>query len=102
VGLVPTAARYTLSHASDVAEWSSWNVRARLQKGQMQTSVPLTEKQQKAMLPFMPNVGEIYRTLDWLRDSILNENRKEFRTVLGDLRRQLGELEALVYKRSRS
>lgn len=62
----------------------------------MRTSVPLTEKQRKAMLPYKPNVGEIYRTLDWLRDSILNENREEFRTALENLRHQLAELEALV------
>jgi hypothetical protein len=31
----------------------------------MRTSVPLTEKQRKAMLPYEANVGEIYRTLDW-------------------------------------
>jgi hypothetical protein len=29
----------------------------------MRTSVPLTEKQRKAMLPYKPNVGEIYRTI---------------------------------------
>jgi hypothetical protein len=68
----------------------------------MRTSVPLTEKQRKAMLPYKPNVGEIYRTLDWLRDSILNENREEFRTALGDLRRQLAELEGLVLPNSQS
>jgi len=68
----------------------------------MRTSVPLTEKQRKAMLPYKPNVGEIYRTLDWLRDSILNENREEFRTALGDLRRQLAELERLVLPNSES
>jgi hypothetical protein len=62
----------------------------------MRTSVPLTEKQRKAMLPYKPNVGEIHRTLDWLRDSILNENREEFRTALQNLRHQLAELEALV------
>ena len=68
----------------------------------MRTSVPLTEKQRKAMLPFKPNVGEIYRTLDWLRDSILNENREEFRTALQDLRHHLAELEALVLPNSES
>ena len=51
----------------------------------MRTSVPLTEKQRKAMLPYKQNVGEIYRTLDWLRDSILNENGNEFDTALHDL-----------------
>ncbi|MFZ1141602.1 MAG: hypothetical protein ABR881_25510 [Candidatus Sulfotelmatobacter sp.] len=64
----------------------------------MRTSVPLTEKQRKAMLPYKQSVGEIYRTVDWLRDTILNENREEFRTALENLRHQLGELEALVYK----
>jgi Mg2+ and Co2+ transporter CorA len=68
----------------------------------MRTSVPLTEKQRKAMLPYKQNVGEIFRTVDWLRDSILNENREEFRTALENLRDQLGELETLVYKKSRS
>jgi hypothetical protein len=66
----------------------------------MRTSVPLTEKQRKAMLPYKPNVGEIYRTLDWLRDSILNENREEFRTALDDLRHQLDQLETLVLPNS--
>jgi hypothetical protein len=68
----------------------------------MRTSVPLTEKQRKAMLPYKPNVGELYRTLDWLRDSILNENREEFRTALEDLRQHLAELEALVLPNSES
>jgi Mg2+ and Co2+ transporter CorA len=68
----------------------------------MRTSVPLTEKQRKARLPYKQNVGEIFRTVDWLRDSILNENREEFRTALENLRDQLGELETLVYKKSRS
>jgi hypothetical protein len=68
----------------------------------MRTSVPLTEKQRKAMLPYKPNVGEIYRTLDWLRDSILNENREEFRTALENLRHQLAELERLVLPNSES
>jgi hypothetical protein len=40
----------------------------------MRTSVPLTEKQRKAMLPYKQNVGEMYRTLDRLRDSILRES----------------------------
>ena len=62
----------------------------------MRTSVPLTEKQRKAMLPYKQNVGEIYRTLDWLRDSMLNQNRDEFDAALNDLRCQLAELEALV------
>jgi hypothetical protein len=68
----------------------------------MRTSLLLTEKRRKAMLPYKQNVGELYRTLDWLRDSILNENREEFCTALENLRHQLGELEALVYKKSRS
>jgi hypothetical protein len=50
----------------------------------------------------VPNVGEIYRTLDWLRDSILNENREELHTAVENLHRQLAELEALVYGKSRS
>ncbi len=67
----------------------------------MRTSVPLTDKQRKAMLPFKLNVGEMYRTLDWLRDSILNENREKFHEVVENLRRQLAELEVLVYGKSR-
>jgi hypothetical protein len=62
----------------------------------MRTSVPLTDKQRKAMLPYKRNVGEMYRTLDWLRDSILNENREEFDTALNNMRHQLAELEALI------
>ena len=62
----------------------------------MRTSVPLSEKQRKAMLPYRQNVAQIYRTLDWLRDSILNENRKDFDTALNTLRYQLAELEALA------
>ncbi len=68
----------------------------------MKTSVPLTDKQRKAMLPYKPNVGQIYRTLDWLRDSILNENRDEFRTALENLRHQLAEIEALILPNSES
>ena len=41
----------------------------------MRTCVPLTEQQRKAMLPYKEKVGELYRALDWFRDSILNENR---------------------------
>jgi len=48
------------------------------------------------MLPYKQNVGEMYRTLDWLRDSILNENREEFDTALNNMRQQLAELEALI------
>jgi hypothetical protein len=62
----------------------------------MRTSVPLTDKRRKAMLPYKQNVGEMYRTLDWLRDSILNENREEFDTALNNMRQQLAELEALI------
>lgn len=62
----------------------------------------LTDNQRKPMLPYKQNVGEIYRTVDWLRDSILNENREEFHTALENLRDQLGELETLVYGKSRS
>lgn len=40
--------------------------------------------------------------MDWLRDSILNENRGEFRTALETLRHQLAELEALVLPNSES
>lgn len=68
----------------------------------MRTSVPLTDKQRKAMLPYKPNVGEIYRTLDWLRDSILNENPEDFRTALEDLRHRLTVLGALVLQNSGS
>lgn len=62
----------------------------------MRINVPLIDSQRKAMLPYKQSVGEIYRTVDWLRDSILNENRDEFDTALNDLRCQLDELEALV------
>jgi hypothetical protein len=48
------------------------------------------------MLPYKPRVGEIYRMLDWLRESILNEDRDEFDTALESLRRELAELEARV------
>ncbi len=47
-------------------------------------------------MPYKPRVGEIYRMLDWLRDSILNENLDEFDTALNNLRQQLTELEALI------
>lgn len=62
----------------------------------MRTSVPLTDKQRKAMLPYKQSVGEMSRTLDWLRDSILNENREEFDTALNNLRHHLDELEAVI------
>jgi hypothetical protein len=59
-------------------------------------AMPLTEKQRKAMMPYQQHVGKIYRTLDWLRDSILNENGEEFRRALDDLRNQLSKLDALI------
>jgi hypothetical protein len=61
-----------------------------------QRHTALTEKQRKAMLPYKPRVGEIYRMLDWLRDTILNENRDEFDRALESLHRELAELEARV------
>jgi len=50
----------------------------------MRSSVPLTDQHRKAMMPYRQNVAGLYRTLDWLRDSILNENREEFRSALED------------------
>jgi regulator of sirC expression with transglutaminase-like and TPR domain len=47
------------------------------------------------MLPYRQNVAQIYRTLDWLRDSILNENRKDFDTALNTFRQQLAERRSL-------
>jgi hypothetical protein len=62
----------------------------------MRTSVPLTEQQRKAMLPYKEKVGELYRALDWFRDSILNENRDEVGAALKSLRDDLTELEAMI------
>jgi len=62
----------------------------------MRTCVPLTEQQRKAMLPRKEKAGELYRALDWFRDSILNENRDEVGAALKSLRDDLTELEAMI------
>jgi len=62
----------------------------------MRYHVRLTDEQRMAMLPYKRQVGELYRTLDWLRDSILNENRQEFDLAVKGLRDQLAALEALI------
>ena len=62
----------------------------------MRTCVPLIEQQRKAMLPYKEKVGELYRALDWFRDSILNENRDEVGAALKSLRDDLTELEAMI------
>ena len=62
----------------------------------MRTCVPLTEQQRKAMLPYKEKVGELYRALDWFRDSILNENRDEVGAALKSLRDDLTELKAMI------
>ena len=62
----------------------------------MRTCVPLIEQQRKAMLPYKEKVGELYRALDWFRDSILNENRDEVGAALNSLRDDLTELEAMI------
>jgi hypothetical protein len=54
-----------------------------------------TEKQKAAMLPYGQHLGEISELVEWLRYSILYENREEFRRNLDDLRHQLTRLEAL-------
>jgi len=48
------------------------------------------------MSPYKHKVGELYRTLDCLRDSILNENREEFGLAVKGVRDQLTALEALI------
>jgi hypothetical protein len=48
------------------------------------------------MLLHQQKVGEMYRTLDWPKDSILNENREEFDTALNSLRHRLTEIEAVI------
>lgn len=62
----------------------------------MRTCVPLTEQQRNAMLPYKEKVGELYRALDWFRDSKLNENRDEVGAALKSLRDNLTELEAVI------
>ena len=62
----------------------------------MRTSVPLTEQQRKAMLPYKEKVGELYRALDWFKDSILNENCDEVGVALKNLRDDLTEPEAMI------
>jgi DNA repair protein RadC len=61
-----------------------------------------TPKQIGAMLPYKQNLGEISEPVDWLRHSLLYENREEFRGTLEDLRHQLTELEALFSQNSES
>jgi hypothetical protein len=48
------------------------------------------------MLPYKEKVGELYRALDWFRDSILNENRDEAGEALNSLRDDLTELGAMI------
>ena len=48
------------------------------------------------MLPYKEKVGELYRALDWFRDSILNENCDEVGAALKSLRDDLTELEAMI------
>jgi hypothetical protein len=62
----------------------------------MRSEISLTDKQRKAMMPYQQSVGGLYRILDRLRDSILNEDRKEFDSALEKLRDQLTELKAFV------
>ena len=66
----------------------------------MRTSVPLTEQQRKAILPYKEKVGELYRALDWFMDwfsgSILNENRDEVGAAIKSPRDDLTELEATI------
>ena len=62
----------------------------------MRDTVPWTEKQKQAMAPHRAIVGETYRTLDWLRDSIRDEQPKSFKSALEKLRELLTQLEASV------
>lgn len=64
----------------------------------MRDTTPWTDKQKAAMLPHRSLVGEAYRTLDWLRDSIRDSNGKSFAAALSELRNLLSELETSVQK----
>ncbi len=64
----------------------------------MRGTTPWTEKQKLAMLPYKSLVGETYRTLDWLRDSIRDEDREGFGSALKALRNLLSELEASLLR----
>ena len=48
------------------------------------------------MLPYKEKVGELYRALDWFKDSILNENCDEVGVALKNLRDDLTEPEAMI------
>jgi hypothetical protein len=58
----------------------------------------LNDKQRKAMLAYKSNVGELYRTVDWIRDSIIDEQRDGIEKAIGSLRAQLAELERAIMR----
>ena len=59
----------------------------------MRDNVPWTEKQKQAMAPHRAIVGETYRTLDRLRDSIRDDQPESFKSALEDLRELLTQVE---------
>ena len=62
----------------------------------MRDTTPWTEREKQAMAPHRAIVGETYRTLDWLRDSIRAEQLESFKSALKELRDLLTHLEASV------
>lgn len=54
------------------------------------------------MSPHREIVGETYRTLDWLRDSIRDEQLESFKSALRELRDLLTQLETSVLRSSDS
>lgn len=64
----------------------------------MRDTTPWTERQKQAMSPYREIVGEAYRTLDWLRDSIRDEQPESFKSALRELRELLNQLETSVLR----
>jgi hypothetical protein len=48
------------------------------------------------MAPHRAMVGETYRTFDWLKESIPDEQLESFKSALNELRGLLSQLEASV------
>jgi len=64
----------------------------------MRDTTPWSAEQKKAMAPHRALVGETYRTLDWLRNSIRDEQRESFSEALRQLRELLVQLESSVLR----
>ena len=62
----------------------------------MKDTTPWTDRQKQAMAPHRAIVGETGRTLDWLRESIRDEQLESFKSALKELLDLLTQLEASV------